>query len=276
MRCLAILAVWLAGVLLATAAPIRVVTWNCKWFPGGKPNATEAAKVAHMAKAQAVVKELDPDVLLLQEVRDWKSVQELCSVVPGLHVVVVSQFPGWPQNVAIASKLPMDSAWYATWTAKKGERSPPRGYAFAAFRLSPKVLLLTYSVHMKSNVGEPEKNVASRNEATRQLLTHAKAMVPLYSKRAGISIVVGGDFNSDLDSSRYKDDDGLKSLRAAGLRWAWERIPLEQRLTVPAYGKYPADCFDHILYGGLLLKGATVESSDGASDHNPVLAILSL
>jgi len=30
-----------------------------------------------------------------------------------------------------------------------------------------------------------------------------------------LGLVVGGDFNSDLNISRYKDDDGLKPLRAA-------------------------------------------------------------
>jgi endonuclease/exonuclease/phosphatase (EEP) superfamily protein YafD len=101
-------------------------------------------------------------------------------------------------------------------------------------------------------------------------------MVPLYGTRGGISIIIGGDFNSDLDSKRYANDDGLKSLRSAGLQWIWQNVPLEKRLTVPSYEKYPADCFDQILYGGLRLKSAAVVSNQDSSDHNPVVAILEL
>ena len=55
----------------AGAAEFRVVTWNIEWFPGHKPKSTPGEKAAHIAAAQNALAEIDPDILFLQEVRDW-------------------------------------------------------------------------------------------------------------------------------------------------------------------------------------------------------------
>lgn len=80
------------------AQKIRIVSWNLAWFPGKNDNATEEEAKAHMQEAQAAIKELKPDILLLQEVRDWQAAEELCSVVLGLQVHVVSRFQPRPRT----------------------------------------------------------------------------------------------------------------------------------------------------------------------------------
>jgi len=57
------------------AQKIRIVSWNLNWFPGRKDNSTEEEAKKHMQEAQKALKELKPDVLLLQEVRDWQAAQ---------------------------------------------------------------------------------------------------------------------------------------------------------------------------------------------------------
>lgn len=57
-----------------------------------KPNATPEAQAAQLRSAQEVVKKLNPDVLFLQEIRDYKGVEEPCSVVPGLTVAATCIF----------------------------------------------------------------------------------------------------------------------------------------------------------------------------------------
>jgi endonuclease/exonuclease/phosphatase (EEP) superfamily protein YafD len=226
-----------------------------------------------MQQAQAVLKQLNPDVLLLQEVRDWKAAEELCSAVPGLTVDVASSFQGRPQNVVIASKLPADSGWSEMWKPTLGPEDPPRGYAFTAFKLPRNHLLLVYSVHLKSNLGGIEKNIPAREEAAKQLLAHAKEMARLYQARGRVSIIVGGDFNSNMDGSSYVNDHALKELKASGMKWAWEGVPFSNRITIPKSGKYPADCYDHILYWDMQLLSVKVVPAVPPSDHNAVLAV---
>jgi endonuclease/exonuclease/phosphatase family metal-dependent hydrolase len=130
---------------------------------------------------------LNPDVLLLQEVRDWETCEKLAAAVKSLKykVAVVSAFRefgsvGWQQE-AILSKQDAESAWSAPWTSK-GTVDAPRGYAFATFRYGGK-LVGFYSVHLKSNLirgGDVPKqaqlNILKRELAAEQVVAHSKEM----------------------------------------------------------------------------------------------------
>ena len=275
---LLLLLVLAAGCLSnAAAAPLRVVTWNTRWLPGGHPDATAEEKAGQMAKAQKIVKALNPDLLLLQEVADWKAAEEVCSVVPGLKVQTVSAFTTRPQQVVIASKLPVDSSWSAKWDTVLGEDNPPRGYAFAAIKLPGGKTLLAYSVHFKSNRGDPgdlPANIATRQESARQLLAHIGEMKKLYADRGPLAVLVGGDFNTSLDDPTFKAETTLRTIRDAGLTWSYANMAPSARITIPADGKYPNNTFDHFFFSGLKLVKASVANGKASSDHNPVLALL--
>jgi hypothetical protein len=58
---------------------------------------------------------------------------------------------------------------------KPSAASPPRGFSFAAIRRG-NTMLLVYSVHLKSNRGALEEDIAKREEAARHLLAHASEM----------------------------------------------------------------------------------------------------
>ena len=55
----------------AESPKVRVTTWNLEWFPNGSPKelAVDAQNV-RIAAAAAVLRQLDPNILLLQEVKD--------------------------------------------------------------------------------------------------------------------------------------------------------------------------------------------------------------
>lgn len=248
----------------------RVVAWNMKWFPGGSPAATQEAKIHQMKAAQDVLKSLNPDILLVEEVAGWSAVEELVSVLDGFRVDVVSQFPGRPQNVGIASRLTPDSAWAEMWK-KHGKADPPRGFAFAALRLPDKRLLLAYCVHLKSNLGDPSDNRAKRIEASQQLLEHAQELQATYSKTANTATLIGGDFNTSFDTPEYADEPTLKNIVEKGYFWTFDGIPLAKRITIPGAGRYPDNCFDHIFTEGLGKSQAKVISAPAVSDHNPVI-----
>jgi len=249
---------------------IRVVSWNMKWFPGGSPTATGDKKREQMAAAQEALKGIDPDIVLLQEVADYKAVEELVSVLNDFKVQVVSTFQGRPQNLAIATRLPTVGAWFDRW-AHTGATEPPRGYAFAAIELPDKRLLLAYSLHLKSNLGQLEENIAKRTESAQQFLEHAAGMVADYGKERRVALLVGGDFNTSSDDEQFAAEATLKMFRQSGLEWAYEDVPKLERVTIPASGHYPDNCFDHIFSGGLGHAQAKVIQVPGVSDHNPVI-----
>jgi hypothetical protein len=84
-----------SGILLllqgAGAEVVSIATWNLEWFPGGKPTSTEAERLVHMSAAKDALLDLHADILCVQEVRDWDSVTELVSILPGFQPLVVSR-----------------------------------------------------------------------------------------------------------------------------------------------------------------------------------------
>lgn len=276
MRRFAPLLLWLVAVFSASAESVRIVTWNLQWYPGRSPNPSRSAERAQIKAAKEILRAMNPDVLLLQEIRDWNAAEDLCSVLPELKLHVVSSFEDRSQNLVIASRYPADSAWFANWT-QDDDGMPPRGYAFAALKLPTGDLLLTYCVHLKSNTGGVDRNIPIREEASEQLLAHARKMMTIYRKRGRCGILIGGDFNSSMDDSQFRSEMTLRNLRDSGLRWVFQNIPPSMRITIPASGEYPSNCFDHIFYSpGMKLRGVKVGNANTASDHNPVFAEIEL
>ncbi|MGB8169980.1 MAG: endonuclease/exonuclease/phosphatase family protein [Chthoniobacteraceae bacterium] len=253
----------------AGPARLRIVAWNLEWFPGHKPNPTPDAEAEQMAVAKAALDELKPDVLLLEEIRDWESAAELCKAVPGMEVHVVSAFQPRPQNQVVASRFTADSTWSEAW--KVEEAAPPRGYSFAAVELPDHRFLLTYALHLKSNLGGLTEDIAMRQEATKQLLKHAQEMLTLYGQRGPCAVVFGGDMNTSLDDPKFKEDQALPGLIKAGYHWTHEGVPFADRTTIPAKNGFADNCFDHIFTAGLGSPVAAVKSYAGVSDHNPVV-----
>lgn len=215
--------------------------------------------------------------LALEEVRDFESAALAVKPLAGFKVDVCSNFPpregqSDTQQVAITSRLQPMSAWAESW--KSGSAiTPPRGFAFAAYQLSPRQMLLVYVVHLKSNRGEIVEDIAIREEAMRQLLTHIKAMEMAYEKLGTITWLVGGDFNTAPDDPRFKSEQTTSSLVRSGFRWAWQNVPFAERITLPPDQRFPAASFDHIFYRGAILKNAAVVStSPDSSDHRAIRA----
>jgi len=262
-------------VLPAMAAePITVVSWNLEWFPGGFPNAPAHAQRRQMERAQAALIALKPDILCLQEVRDWRSAAELVSVLPGVKVQVISNFDGAQQQV-IASRFPIDSGWSQRWKWK-GNRldHPPRGYTFAALKLPDKRFLLTWSLHLKANGRNSLRvDIRKREEASRQLALHVSEMERLFGKRGRSAVLVAGDFNTtpDDDDLRFLREKTVRSLLDSGYWWTFSGVPFRERETVRASRHYPAITFDHILTRRLGQPRARVEKIGEVGDHNPVV-----
>ncbi len=273
----------------AATEQLKVTFWNVEWFPGQRPNASEPKRRAHVAAVAPVIARLNPDILGLEEVADRGAAQLVINQLAGFKVDVCSEFTrdGAPsgQQEVLCSRLPLIQGSWERWQAGRNGVLPRRGYAFAAYRLPTGGVALVYGLHLKSNRldenGGPEINVAEREEAMRQLLAHDQAMTVAYARMGAVAVtIVAGDMNTSLDDPRFAAETTLRDLRSRGqFRWAWEGVPAAARLTLPAEGRYPSVCFDHLFFrgDGVRLLSCAMEPTDRtASDHRPVTAVFAI
>jgi hypothetical protein len=111
----AVLAFFVAASTLGQSpAKSRITTWNLEWFPNGSPHEATPEKQAQGIQAAAdVLKKSNPDILLLQEVRDCDACVRLGEAIqPGAYTVgICSAFKGGKQQEAIVAKIPAQAAW---------------------------------------------------------------------------------------------------------------------------------------------------------------------
>jgi endonuclease/exonuclease/phosphatase family metal-dependent hydrolase len=266
-----------AVAVAASPAQFTATFWNIQWFPGRRPNASRADENRQIKAVHADLAQLSSDIIALEEVRDHEHAALAVQPVAGFKVDVCSNFPpregqNEAQQVAITSRLQPLSAWSELWKPS-GAILPPRGFAFAAYEIAPRQLLLVYALHLKSNRGEIHEDMRIREESMLQLIAHMKAMESAYAKLGKLNWIVGGDFNTAPDEPRFASEKTIATLRAAGFRWSWEGVPFNSRVTVPADLRYPAASFDQIFFrNATLAKAWVANTSPQSSDHRAVNA----
>jgi endonuclease/exonuclease/phosphatase family metal-dependent hydrolase len=264
------------------AQTVRCTTWNLQWFPSGSAHETSTAEQEQRIKEAAdVLKPINPDIVLLQEVRDYDVCARLGeAIAPGIyHVAICSAFKEpfqkglGKQQVAILSKYQAQAAWAEPWKSMNGV-DPPRGFAFAWFKIGDEDLGV-YSLHLKSNLiihgnreAETAKNIRKREVATTQLLAHIHDVVGTTMPTIK-GVVIGGDFNTNHDQAMFSAERTLDSLADAGYQNGFEELSLSQRVTHPGNHGFPDATFDFIFAKNLTALHSTVTQTN-ASDHWPV------
>lgn len=273
---------WALPLPALPASPIRVTTWNLEWFPNGSTKEIPPAEQARRIEAAAaVLRPLNSDIILLQEVRDYEVCVRLADAIRPrtYHVAICSAFkepfnagPG-KQQVAILGKEPAQAAWAESWKSMEGV-DPPRGFAFAWFRINGSDVGV-YSLHLKSNLimrgdkqVETARNIRKREVAVSQILDHSRTVIAT-SMPAVKSVIVGGDFNTNLDQAEFREEKTLLKFAEAGFRSALEGAPLLQRITHPGSGRYPDATFDYLFASNMTSARPQITPSE-ASDHYPV------
>jgi endonuclease/exonuclease/phosphatase (EEP) superfamily protein YafD len=258
---------------------LKVAFWNIQWFPGRGPNPTRGRETKQIASVHRDIANIDAEVIGMEEVRDFANATIAVEPLRGFKVDVISNFPPredqkFPQQVAIASRLQPMSAWSELWKSG-GKIVPPRGFAFAAYEIAPKQLLLVYALHLKSNRGTVRENIAMREESIHQLIAHMHAMNHAYAQLGNLTWIVGGDFNTSPDNPKLAGEKTLAALHAEGFSWIWQNVPFAQRYTRLPDRRYPPACDDHIFYrGATLQRAAVVNTSAQSSDHRAVEAVI--
>ncbi len=268
---------------VASAADFRFVAWNVEWFPGRSPQPEDSAVDAHKKAVAEVLQREKPDIFVGEEIRNWQVFADVTSTVPGLRPVVVSSFRSetdgtlWPQQIGIASKLPVEAAWSEAWQQTIGV---PRGFSFAAVNLpAPETgVLLVYGVHLKSNRGsndfEALSNSRMREESAAQLLQHVSQMERLTFKGRIRGILIAGDFNTNQDGQF--GDATLGILIKGGFHNTWAGVEKKDRQTWRGSDQFEPTTFDYILTKGLpQVTAKMIEVPEAASDHWPVTITLS-
>jgi Metal-dependent hydrolase len=265
----------------STAGDVRCTTWNLEWFPNGSAHdASLEEQNRRITSAASVLKPLHPDILLLQEVRDYDACSRLGDAIePGAyHVQICSAFKEpfqsglGRQQVAILSRFQAQAAWSEQWKSVEGI-DPPRGFAFAWFKIRDADIGV-YSLHLKSNLiargnkeAEAAKNIRKREAAIDQLTVHVRdfigAKIPAINR-----FIVGGDFNTNLDQPMFALEKTLGFLKNEGFQNAFEGLPLSQRVTHPANHGYPDATFDY-LFGKNFKIGQAFATATDVSDHWP-------
>ena len=264
------------------AADVRCTSWNLEWFPNGSAHEASAQEQNQRIKEAAdVLRAINPDIILLQEVRDYDACARLGeAIAPGIyHVVVCSAFREpfhsglGRQQVAILSKFQAQAEWSEPWKSMNGV-DPPRGFAFAWFKIRGADIGV-YSLHLKSNLitrgnkeDEAAKNIRKREIAIDQLMSHVHdfigAKIPAINR-----LIVGGDFNTNQDQAMFALEKTLSFLKNGGFENAFEGLPLSQRITHPANHGYPDATFDY-LFGKNFKLGQAFATATEVSDHWPV------
>ncbi|PYK59514.1 MAG: hypothetical protein DME43_08635 [Verrucomicrobia bacterium] len=265
-----------------THGTVRCTTWNLEWFPNGSArDASPEEQNRRITDAATVLKPLHPDILLLQEVRDYAACNRLGDAIEAgaYHVEICSAFKEpfqsglGRQQVAILSRFNAQAAWSEQWKSVEGI-DPPRGFAFAWFKIQHADIGV-YSLHLKSNLitgrnreAATAKNIRKREVAIDQLMTHVRdiigAKIPVINR-----LIVGGDFNTNQDQAMFASEKTLSFLTNEGFRNSFEGLPLSQRVTHPANHGYPDATFDY-LFGKNFQIGQAFASPTEVSDHWPV------
>lgn len=273
-----------AGSLSAT--DLRITTWNLNWFPNGNPKDAPAAEKERRIHAAAdVLRALNPDIILLQEVRDYETAARLAEAIkPGAYqIAICSAFkdgfqPGLgKQQVVILAREPAQAAWAEPWKSMQGV-GPPRGFAFAWFKIKG-VDVGIYCVHLKSNLilrgdkaAEQAKNIRKREVASQQLLDHIQTVVAQKMPMVR-SFIIGGDFNTNTDE--FAGETTLTKLEQGGFQNSMDGLASTMRVTHPGGHGYPDTTFDYLFAKGATIGKPMITRSE-ASDHLPVTCDVTL
>ena len=264
----AVVAVWLLGCLfVARAEPVRVVSWNLQWFPGHTPEASPSAQQEHIRDVRATLQRLNPDILIVSEIKERDSLAAALRGVTGLAVRAMSAFPERPQQVAICSRFPARRAGWGEWD--QAVVGPPRGFAYAELELSSNVVVQVQALHWKSNRGVAAINMSLRTASALQIEAMAEAMVLPPGTRSGV--LLAGDLNTSLDDPKLAADPSLRYLIGRGWYWPFAHLTPDQRKTWQGWSHTPSVQFDHFLTRRLGEPKARVGNADHISDHQPIL-----
>lgn len=233
---------------------VRIATYNLEHFTDGRDDGPERMPevlIEHARGAAAIIAEANPDVLLLQEIENGRTLEFLNAQFdePYAYVYVsrLRQTSGADEklNLALLSRLRPFNVRQLGFHALSGAGRPTRGALAAEFDLGDGSQLLVYNVHLKSNYGEAPRNQAQRGIALHHLA--ADVVSEIYQNTLAsnaTATLILGDTNVDPDTPAFAADPSLDPL-AGAFADLWRGRPIEERTTIPT--RHPGETGDPLL-----------------------------
>lgn len=237
---------------------VRVASYNIENFSDGFGDGGERTPErvrSQSSLAASFIDEIDPHVIVLMEIENAKSLKILNDALkkpfPLAYVTKLGDGSDDEQklNLAVLSRIPVEQVTETDFGPLRGPGRPTRGILRTVVALDPERRLAIYSLHLKSNFGNRQRNIAQRTYTTQKVRDDAEALraaQPQYQWE----MIVAGDMNIDPELPEFQGDTSLKPL--AGWRDLWVGRPIHERTTVPTrFGdsnlEFPPAAFDRIL-----------------------------
>jgi endonuclease/exonuclease/phosphatase family metal-dependent hydrolase len=265
----------------AGPAPVRVVTWNL--LPRDGSGIVTDKTVVETAR---VLKELNPDVIILEQVPDLLGCEDILQALKpaDYQVAVFSSFRDPQtgdlsrQQVAILSRAPASDSFWDTWQAEDPAAVAPGGFASALIHLENRNLWV-FGVQLSDasprddRARESAAQQAARESATRQLVQRLDVLRE--SPNGVKAVVVAGDFNTTPDDPKLAHEMTLVRLERDGFSNAVSGLPPGKRITLPGNGKSPDATMDYLFTRdiGQVVNIQVVPAS--VSQHYPLAGDLS-
>jgi endonuclease/exonuclease/phosphatase family metal-dependent hydrolase len=283
---------------------IRIASYNIQDFTDAisdGPNRTPERMVRQAQLVAELIREIAPDILVMQEIENPDSLNILNDAMPEPYpLAYITRFSDGGNrelNIAVLSRVALTGLRELDFGKLRGPGRPPRGILSFVLNLDDQHRLLVYGVHLKANWGERDRNIAKRFHALRLVAEDAQRIRERYPAYTWQMMVLG-DVNVDPDSEEFADDPSLKPLN--DWRDLWRGKSLEERATIPTrYGdpsmEFPPAAFDRFFISpeleaspwivgdpGVIQRGVDTqnvfvvggENELHASDHYPVFVDL--
>lgn len=236
----------------------RLCTYNLENFTDGigdEPSRNPEVASRHADMAAERLSQINADIVVMQEIENAAMISQLASKIkPPMPYVCISDLgAGGPDvqklNLAVLSRVELQDVVEVDFGLLKGAGRPTRGLLRFTVPLEEGRALLVYVVHLKSNYGNRNRNVAQRKGALEILRKDADAFMATHADTAW-EVAVLGDMNVDPDASEFTTDESLSPLKD----WVdlWRKEPKEKRFTLPTrYGdaarEFPPVAFDRVI-----------------------------
>ena len=258
------------------AETIRVTAWNLQ-PPAGR---TAGTNDAFFAETTAALKELVPDVILLQGADDWQTCARLAQALKpaDYRVLTCSAFrdsrtgAASPQQVAILARQQGYFSWSEAWQAT-GQTGAVGGFAFAAIRFG-KQRVGFYSAQIEGPARQELEGGAGES-VVRQLLAQVSSVKQWVDNRPGI-FVVATSLASERESATSAPAEGLRFFDEAGFADVIRQMPPAERMAFSRNASRPDAATDRIFIAPPALASPPQILRVSAARHCPLTCEIEL
>jgi hypothetical protein len=263
------------------ADTIRVTTWNLEPVPAAGTNDTL------IQDAAAALKKLNPDVILLQQVRDWKMCGQLAQALEPAeyNVLVCSSFRDSrtgavsKDQVAVLARRKAYFSWSEGWRTE-GHATLPGGLAFVALQIG-KQRVGFFSVQAGAGPvgaggsGQSAARQAAQVASVGQLLEQVRSVANWVANRVQV-FVIAGTFDSAAEGGLGAQDAPVRLLEEEGFGDAFQEAPVAGRVTRPGKARQPGGIADYLFTQPAGCAANPRVLSTAVAGHYPVTCELEL